>query len=81
MTCEAGPEIRGRVSRGWWWSGTEAVFWAALRIKERYQLSYWDSAILAAALELGCHTVYFQLVILRYSAPASVAARRKFSSV
>ncbi len=37
---------------------TEAVFWAALRIKERYQLSYWDSAILAAALELGCHTVY-----------------------
>jgi predicted nucleic acid-binding protein len=37
---------------------TEAVFWAALRIKERYKLSYWDSAILAAALELGCHTVY-----------------------
>lgn len=37
---------------------TEAVFWAALQIKERYQLSYWDSAILAAALELGCHTVY-----------------------
>ncbi len=37
---------------------TEAVFWAALQIKERYQLSYWDSAILAAALELGCHTLY-----------------------
>lgn len=37
---------------------TEAVFWAALQIKERYLLSYWDSAILAAALELGCHTVY-----------------------
>ena len=37
---------------------TEAVFWAALQIKERYKLSYWDSAILAAALELGCHTVY-----------------------
>lgn len=37
---------------------TEAVFWAALQIKERYQLSYWDSSILAAALELGCHTVY-----------------------
>ena len=37
---------------------TESVFWAALQIKERYQLSYWDSAILAAALELGCHTVY-----------------------
>lgn len=37
---------------------TEAVFWAALRIKERYGLSYWDAAIIAAALELGCHTVY-----------------------
>jgi predicted nucleic acid-binding protein len=37
---------------------TEAVFWAALQIKERYKLTYWDSAILAAALELGCHTVY-----------------------
>jgi len=37
---------------------TEAVFWAALQLKERYKLSYWDSAILAAALELGCHTVY-----------------------
>jgi predicted nucleic acid-binding protein len=37
---------------------TETIFWAALQIKERYQLSYWDAAILAAALELGCHTVY-----------------------
>jgi predicted nucleic acid-binding protein len=37
---------------------TEAVFWAALQIRGRHQLSYWDSAIIAAALELGCHTVY-----------------------
>ena len=37
---------------------TDAVFWAALGIKERYQLSYWDSAIIAAAMELGCHTLY-----------------------
>lgn len=37
---------------------TETIFWAALQIKNRYQLSYWDSAIIAAALELGCHTVY-----------------------
>ena len=37
---------------------TEAVFWAALQIKNRYKLSYWDSAILAAAVELGCQTVY-----------------------
>ena len=37
---------------------TEGVFWAALQLKERYQLSYWDAAIIAAARELGCQTVY-----------------------
>ncbi len=37
---------------------TEAIFWVALQIKDRYKLSYWDSAIIAAAIELGCHTVY-----------------------
>lgn len=37
---------------------SEALFWTALTLKKRYQLSYWDSAILAAAAELGCHTVY-----------------------
>ena len=37
---------------------TEAVFWAALQIKNRYNLSYWDSAIIADAMELGCQTVY-----------------------
>lgn len=35
-----------------------AVFWAALEIRKRYGISYWDSAILAAAVELGCATVY-----------------------
>jgi len=37
---------------------TAGVFWAALQVRERYGLSYWDSAIIAAALELGCHTLY-----------------------
>jgi predicted nucleic acid-binding protein len=37
---------------------TESVFWAALQIKNRYKLSYWDSAIIAAAVELGCQAVY-----------------------
>ena len=37
---------------------SESVFWAALEIRKRYQISYWDSAILAAAVELGCRTVY-----------------------
>lgn len=37
---------------------SESVFWSALEIRKRHQISYWDSAIIAAALELGCETVY-----------------------
>lgn len=33
------------------------VLQAALRIKERYQTSYWDAAILAAAATAGCNEV------------------------
>jgi predicted nucleic acid-binding protein len=37
---------------------SESVFWLALEVRKRYQISYWDSAIIAAASELGCETVY-----------------------
>ena len=37
---------------------TMEVFRAALSIRRRFGLSYWDSAILAAARVLGCHSVY-----------------------
>ena len=30
---------------------------AAIEIHQRFQVSYWDAAILAAAKRLGCHTV------------------------
>lgn len=30
----------------------------ALQIKERFQVSYWDAAIIAAADELACATIY-----------------------
>ncbi len=30
----------------------------ATRIATRYQISYWDAAIISAAKELGCHTLY-----------------------
>jgi hypothetical protein len=36
---------------------TESVLWSGLQIKERYNFSYWDAAIIAAAMELGCHTL------------------------
>jgi predicted nucleic acid-binding protein len=37
---------------------SESVFWTALELRKRYQVSYWDGAIIAAAMELGCHTVF-----------------------
>jgi len=35
----------------------ELVLRAAV-LADRFQISYWDAAIVAAALELGCQTVY-----------------------
>ena len=37
---------------------TPALFRAAIDIHKRFQLSYWDAAILAAAREMGCRSVY-----------------------
>ena len=36
---------------------TTSLFDEALAIKFRYQLSYWDSAIIAAAMQAGCTEV------------------------
>ena len=36
----------------------EGIFWAALAIRKRYQISYWDGAIVAAAVELGCTKIF-----------------------
>ncbi len=30
----------------------------AFEIKTRFGIRYWDAAMVAAALELGCHTIY-----------------------
>jgi len=35
-----------------------ALVLEALRLKERYQISYWDAAIVAAARALGAGTLY-----------------------
>jgi predicted nucleic acid-binding protein len=37
---------------------TPALFRAAVDIHQRFQLSYWDAAILAAAKRLGCRTLF-----------------------
>jgi predicted nucleic acid-binding protein len=37
---------------------TMAIFSSALEIRRMYGFSYWDSAIVAAARELGCDRVY-----------------------
>lgn len=31
---------------------------SALQLRERFQVTYWDAAIIAAAHELGCATIY-----------------------
>lgn len=37
---------------------TPALVRAAIDVYRRFQLSYWDAAILAAAKQMGCHTVF-----------------------
>ena len=37
---------------------TPALFRAAVDFQQRCQLSYWDAAIIAAAKQMGCATVY-----------------------
>ena len=39
-------------------SMTPAVFLDAVDISRRFQLSYWDGAIIAAARVLGCEAIY-----------------------
>ncbi len=37
---------------------TPALFRAACLVAQRFQLSYWDAAIVAAAKHIGCQTVF-----------------------
>ena len=37
---------------------TPEIVRSAISFHQRYQTSYWDSAVLASARVLGCHTVY-----------------------
>lgn len=37
---------------------TQAMHQDALRLAARYQLQWWDSLLVAAALSLDCHTLY-----------------------
>lgn len=37
---------------------TSELVLAAIEAKQRFQVSYWDAAILTAAKQMGCHTVY-----------------------
>jgi predicted nucleic acid-binding protein len=37
---------------------TPSTVQRALEIRQRFQVNYWDATVIAAALELGCHTLY-----------------------
>ena len=39
---------------------TPGLFARAVDISRRYRISYWDAAIIAAAAQLGCTTLYTQ---------------------
>jgi predicted nucleic acid-binding protein len=40
------------------WPITSELVFEAITSKQRYQISYWDAAILVAAKQLGCGIVY-----------------------
>ncbi len=37
---------------------THELVIASVTLRRRHKLSHWDAAIVAAAVELGCHTLY-----------------------
>ena len=37
---------------------TRELVLEAIAVKQRFGISYWDAAILTAARQMGCHTVY-----------------------
>src|SRR5437868_3297387 len=37
---------------------TRELVMEAVELRQRYQISYWDAAIIAAAKQMGCQTVY-----------------------
>jgi predicted nucleic acid-binding protein len=37
---------------------TRELVMEAVELRQRYQISYWDAAIIAAAKQMGCGTVY-----------------------
>lgn len=40
------------------WPVTRELVLEAISTKQRFQISYWDAAILTAAKQMGCSTVY-----------------------
>ena len=40
------------------WPISRGLVLAAIDAKQRFQISYWDAAILVAAKQMGCQTVY-----------------------
>jgi predicted nucleic acid-binding protein len=37
---------------------TPSTVLRAFKIQRRFRVNYWDAAIIASALEMGCHTLY-----------------------
>jgi predicted nucleic acid-binding protein len=58
MTHEDAVAVLEELSAFPVWPVTRELVLEAIVVKQRFQISYWDAAILTAAKQMGCTTVY-----------------------
>ncbi len=58
MTHDEGVAVLQSLAACPVWPITRSLVFAAIDARQRFGISYWDAAILTAARQMGCHTVY-----------------------
>jgi len=58
MTHDEAVEVLNSLAAFPVWPVSRGLVLAAIEAKQRFQTSYWDAAILVAAKQMGCQTVY-----------------------
>ncbi|MEX2306986.1 MAG: PIN domain-containing protein [Pirellulales bacterium] len=58
MTHDEAAAVLASLSAFPVWPITRDLVLEAVAAKQRFQVSYWDAAILTAAKQMGCHTIY-----------------------
>ncbi len=57
MTSDAALTVINSLAPFPVWPISRELVLEAINLKQRFQISYWDAAILAAARQMGCETV------------------------